>query len=187
MCFFGSVGDLNHELTVQTPASIVNAISNTLLGKIGGILAILGVVAAPISSGDTAFRSARLIVADFIKYKQAKIFNRLVVSIPLFIVGLLLTQIDFAVIWRYFGWANQTLATIVLWAITVYLAREFKFYWLTLIPALFMTAVISTYILIVPNGFNLSADISYILGLILTFISLIIFLFYLRRRKREHI
>jgi carbon starvation protein CstA len=163
----------------------VNSISNTLLGKIGGILAILGVVAAPISSGDTAFRSARLIVADFIKYGQGRMKNRLVVSIPLFIVGLILTQIHFDIIWRYFGWANQTLATIVLWAITVYLARENKFYFLTLIPALFMTAVVISYILIVPSGFNLRADISYISGLFVTGISFLFFLLYLRKIRQS--
>jgi carbon starvation protein CstA len=148
------------------------------LGKFGGFLALLGVVAAPITSGDTAFRSARLIVADFLKYKQGPIKNRLFVSIPLFIVGFFLTQIDFSIIWRYFAWSNQTLAMIVLWTITVYLAQEQKFYWVTLIPAVFMTAVTSTYLLFAPEGFGLSKEISYAVGGGLSVLSFIGFFIY---------
>ena len=144
---------------------------------------MLGVVAAPITSGDTAFRSARLIVADFLKYKQGPIKNRLFVSVPLFAVGLLLTQIDFAIIWRYFAWSNQTLAMIVLWTITVYLAQQRKFYWITLIPALFMTAVTSTYLLFAPEGFSLSKEISYTAGAIITLVAFIGFLVYSRRNR----
>ncbi len=128
MAFFGGVAELNSVMNDHqgNAAWVVNEISHSLLGKIGGILALLGVVAAPITSGDTAFRSARLIVADFLKLNQKYIKNRLVISIPLFLAGFLLTQLDFAVIWRYFAWSNQTLAAIVLWTVTVYLANESK-------------------------------------------------------------
>ncbi len=168
MAFYGGVGPLNEIMAANNgnAAYVVNEISNSLLGKFGGALAILGVVAAPITSGDTAFRSARLIVADFLNYKQGPIINRLFISIPLFAVGYGLTLIDFAVIWRYFAWSNQTLAMIVLWAITVYLAREKKFYWITLIPALFMTVVISSYLLFAPEGFGLSYTVSVSTGLV---------------------
>ena len=140
MSFYGGVQQLNVVMTEHSgnAAFVVNEISNSLLGKFGGILALLGVVAAPITSGDTAFRSARLIVADFMNYGQGPIKNRLFVSIPLFAIGLFLTQMDFSIIWRYFAWSNQTLAMIVLWAITVYLMQEKKFFWITLIPAIFM-------------------------------------------------
>ncbi|MBW8330692.1 MAG: carbon starvation protein A, partial [Prolixibacteraceae bacterium] len=114
---------------------------------------------------DTAFRSARLIVADFLKFKQGPIKNRLMISVPLFAVGYGLTLVDFAVIWRYFAWSNQTLAMIVLWAITVYLAREKKFYWITLIPALFMTTVITSYLLFAPEGFGLPYMVSVSAGI----------------------
>jgi carbon starvation protein CstA len=162
MAFYSGVGPLNEVMVANkgNAAFVVNEISNSLLGKVGGALAILGVVAAPITSGDTAFRSARLIVADFLKFKQGPIKNRLMISIPLFAVGYGLTLIDFAVIWRYFAWSNQTLAMVVLWAITVYLAREKKFYWITLIPALFMTTVITSYLLFAPEGFGLPYMVS---------------------------
>jgi carbon starvation protein CstA len=162
----------------------VNEISNSLLGRFGAVLALLGVVAAPITSGDTAFRSARLIVADFLKLKQKPIINRLIISIPLFGIGFLLTQIDFSVVWRYFAWSNQTLATIVLWTITVYLVINRKNFWITLLPAVFMTSVISVYILLAPEGLNLPGEVSYPAGLFVTVVSVIVFiLFYNRSRK----
>jgi carbon starvation protein CstA len=177
MTFFGGVPQLNNVLAdnQNDAAYIVKVISDSMLGKIGGVLAVLGVVAAPITSGDTAFRSARLIVADFLNFKQGKIINRLIVSVPLFMVGFVLTQVDFAIIWRYMAWSNQTLATVVLWAITVYLARENKFYWITFIPAIFMTAVITNYILIAPEGFQLSQAFGYPIGLGVAAVSGIVF------------
>lgn len=180
MSFFGGIRELNEVMTANggNAAVIVNEISNSLLGTFGGFLALLGVVAAPITSGDTAFRSARLIVADFMKFKQGPIKNRLFVSIPLFIIGFLLTQIDFSIIWRYFAWANQTLAMVVLWTITVYLAQERKFYWVTLIPAVFMTAVIVTYLLFAPEGFSLSNELSSTVGISAAVLACIAFFFY---------
>ncbi|MGM9760352.1 MAG: carbon starvation protein A [Parabacteroides sp.] len=151
-------------------AVIVNSITRDWLGTIGSILAILGVIAAPITSGDTAFRSARLIVADFLHLEQRSISKRLMICLPLFIgaIALLLysqkDQAGFDMIWRYFAWANQTLAVFTLWALTVYLAGEKKNYWVTLIPALFMTAVCATYIFIAPEGLSMSRDISQLIG-----------------------
>jgi carbon starvation protein CstA len=170
MAFFGGVGALNDNLASHgnDAAYVVNLISNTTLGKVGGVLAILGVVAAPITSGDTAFRSARLIVADFLKMEQKSIYKRLIISIPLFVVGFGLTQFDFSIIWRYMAWSNQTLAAIVLWSITVYFAQNRKPYLLVLIPAIFMTAVTATYILIAPEGLRLSNELGYAIGLSLT-------------------
>lgn len=167
MSFYGGINELNviMEANQGNAAVIVNEISNSLLGKFGGLLALLGVVAAPITSGDTAFRSARLIVADFLNFKQGPVRNRLMISIPLFAIGFLLTRIDFSVIWRYFAWTNQTLAMVVLWSITVYLTREKKNFWITLIPAVFMTAVTTTYLLFAPEGFSLSKEISYTIGI----------------------
>jgi len=168
MSFYGGIRELNIVMTEHqgNAAFLVNEISNSLLGKFGGLLALLGVVAAPITSGDTAFRSARLIVADFLSFKQGPIKNRLLISIPLFTIGFLLTLVNFDIIWRYFAWSNQTLATFVLWAITVYLAQNHKFFWITLVPAVFMTAVTCTYILFAPEGFSLPAVISYPAGLL---------------------
>ena len=182
MSFFGGIRELNETMAANggNAAVVVNEISNSLLGKFGGILALLGVVAAPITSGDTAFRSARLIAADFMNYNQVPVKNRLFVSIPLFAIGFFLTQIDFSIIWRYFAWSNQTLAMIVLWTITVFLVRQRRLYWITLIPAVFMTAVTTTYLLFAPEGFSLSKEISYPIGAFLSAISLIAFFVYKR-------
>jgi carbon starvation protein CstA len=187
MSFFGGIRELNDVMIANNgnAAFIVNEISNSLLGKFGGVLALLGVVAAPITSGDTAFRSARLIVADFMKFNQGPIKNRLMVSIPLFLIGFLLTQIDFGIIWRYFAWSNQTLATIVLWAIAVFLVQEKKFYWIAFIPALFMTAVITTYLLFAPEGFALPKEISYPAGAVITILAFIGFYVYKRKYERK--
>ncbi|MCD8177471.1 MAG: carbon starvation protein A [Tannerellaceae bacterium] len=165
-------------------AIVVDSITKEWLGTLGGFLAILGVIAAPITSGDTAFRSARLIVADFLHLDQKPVLKRLMVSLPLFAVGFLILQIDFSIIWRYFAWVNQTLAVFTLWALTVWLASTKRIYIITLIPALFMTAVCSTYILIAPEGLNLPATISQIAGLSITAITYTGFLFWKKRLNK---
>lgn len=132
--------------------SVVNIICNDWLGVVGGILALLGVVAAPITSGDTALRSARLIIADFLKLKQHSIRNRLYICVPMFActIALLIWQMNnpngFSMIWNWFGWSNQTLSVFTLWMLTVYLARTNKPYIITLIPALFMTTTCATFL-----------------------------------------
>ena len=147
---------------------------------------MLGVIAAPITSGDTAFRSARLIVADFMRLDQRPILKRLAISVPLFVAGFVILQIDFAVLWRYFAWCNQTLAVFTLWALTVYLVRERKLYAITLIPALFMTAVCSTYIFIAGEGLALSRNLSYALGGAATLAALGLFLRWKRRYEQRN-
>ncbi len=166
MTFFGSVDELNQAMSSNgnNAAWAANEISLKMLGPVGGILALLGIVAAPITSGDTAFRSARLIIADIFSVSQIKFSKRLVLSVPLFVIAFALTQVEFGIIWRYFAWSNQTLATIVLWTITIYLVNERKNYWVAFIPAVFMTAVCSSYILIAPEGFQLPHVISYVLS-----------------------
>lgn len=177
MAFWGGISGLNDVMTEhgENAAWGVNEISNTLLGKVGGILALLGVVAAPITSGDTAFRSARLIVADFIKIPQKLIKNRLLVSIPIFIIGFIISQSNFGVIWRYMAWSNQTLATIVLWAIAWYLFKEKKLYIVALLPAIFMTAVCGTYLFASPEGFAFDINTSFIAGGVITFVCTLLF------------
>ncbi len=155
--------------STSAPA-VVSLICNDWLGVMGAILAMLGVVAAPITSGDTAFRSARLIIADFIKVEQRSIRKRIYICIPLFAssIAMLIWQINnpdgFKVIWQYFGWANQTLAVFTLWALTVYLVKEGKPYIITLIPALFMTTVSATFLFISKQAFGLNEDLAYCLG-----------------------
>lgn len=166
IAFFGNTGELAAQMGANGGQGwVVSIISNTLLGKIGGALAILGVVACPVTSGDTAFRSARLTIADFLNFKQGPIKNRLIITLPLFVIGFVLTRIDFNVIWRYFAWSNQTLAMIVLWTAAMYLALNKKFHWIATVPATFMTAVSITYILVAPEGFKIATSIAYPAGL----------------------
>ena len=179
--YFGEHG------TDQGAAAIVLDISKTWLGKVGGLLAVIGVVVAPISSGDTALRSARLIVADFFRIKQKSIASRLAISIPLFIITFfalfysLRDKEGFNIIWRYFAWSNQTLAVFTLWAVTVYLTLCKKKVIFTLIPAMFMTVVTVTYIFMAPEGFSLAPWIAYIIAGAVAVSFLIIYLFWKRR------
>lgn len=159
----------NNGFSTSAP-KVVNIICNDWLGVAGGILAMLGVVAAPITSGDTALRSARLIIADFIRVEQRTIKRRLLISVPLFLccIALLLWQVEnpdgFNVIWQYFGWSNQTLSVFTLWAITVYLLKNGKPYYFTLIPALFMTTVCATFLFVSKQAFGMPERVGYILG-----------------------
>lgn len=168
-------------------AAVATRISNDWLGTFGGILAILGIVAAPITSGDTALRSARLIMADFLHLEQKRIRNRLIICIPLFIVTIAiliysLTDANgFKIIWRYFAWCNQTMAVFTLWAITVYLTLKRKNLYITLLPALLMTCVCSTYICIAPEGLSLSHAWGYAIGGICTLVGLVWFLCWKRK------
>lgn len=176
----------NNGMGESNAAVIVDSITKEWLGTVGGILAVLGVIAAPITSGDTAFRSARLIVADFLHKEQKSMGSRLMICIPLFIVAIaillysLKDKDGFDMIWRYFAWTNQTLAVFTLWALTVFLARARKLYIVTLIPALFMTAVCSTYIFVAPEGLSMGVTVSQIIGCVITAITLIAFIWWKR-------
>lgn len=183
MAFFGSVDGLGVAFTNGGAAGVVNTISTSLLGKAGGVLAMIGVIAAPITSGDTAFRSARLNIADAIENDQSVIKNRLALAAPLFLICFGLTRIDFEVVWRYFSWSNQTLAMIVLWTSAVFLVTENKSHWMASIPAFFMTAVSATYILQAPEGFSLSTTIAYPVGAVIAVATMAYFLI---KIKKDH-
>ena len=172
---------------------LVHKVSIEWLGVAGGILAMFGVIAAPITSGDTALRSARLIAADFLHIDQSKLWKRLAVSIPIFALSFLIMMIDFNVLWRYFAWCNQLLAVFTLWAVTVWLSKEvrrkifgiFSAWWITLLPAMFMTVVCVTYILFAPRpeGLGLPYQLSLACGLGVSLILAAIFGRSLRRRS----
>lgn len=165
IAFFHTPEALNEVLAEGGPGLVVNKVSIGLLGQFGGILAIIGVVVLPITSGDTAFRSARLVIADIFNISQKEQSKRLMIALPLFAVGFLISLYDFGLIWRYFGWANQTLATVVLWTSAMYLAKNGKLHWIATIPAIFMTAVVTSFIANSGIGFNLPLNISTILGI----------------------
>lgn len=176
-CYFNKYG-----MGEGNAATIVNVITNNWLGTVGGVLAILGVIAAPITSGDTALRSARLMVADFFSIDQKSFAKRLLICIPLIIVtcAILLYNVNdedgFGLIWRYFAWSNQTLSVFTLWAITVYLVRSGKNYLITVFPAMFMTCVCTTYIFISPDVMGLNQVLAYMLGGACTLVSLVWFI-----------
>ncbi len=172
MAFFGGTEALNDFMLANNSnaGSVVSIISNTTLGRLGSILTILGVVVAPITSGDTAFRSARLIIADMLGFDQRSIYKRLAVSAPLFAIGIFIAFIDFDVIWRYFAWSNQTLSVFTLWMITAWLMRKgSSFYILALIPAIFMTYVCSSFVFVSTQFIGLGATTAaYVYGAAVT-------------------
>lgn len=154
--FFGP--DSVVDVTGKSGVAVVGIIANTWFTPAIALITILGVISAAVTSGDTALRSARLIIADFLHYDQKPIKNRLIVAIPMFVVTAVVLVYSLAdtsgfdMIWRYFAWANQVIAMVTLWAITVYLAKEKKNYIFSLIPAMFMTMVTMTYIFEFPAG-----------------------------------
>jgi carbon starvation protein CstA len=172
MAFFGGVEGLNTFMQDNggNAGVAVSTISDTTLGVVGSVLALLGVVVAPITSGDTAFRSARLIIADMLHYDQKPIFKRLVVSIPLFAIGIGIAFVNFDVIWRYFAWSNQALSVITLWMITAWLMRRgSKVSLLALVPAIFMTYVCSSFVFVSTQFVGLGATAeAYIYGAAMT-------------------
>ena len=171
--FDGGAAEVGSDLGAAAP-TVVTKVSENWLGLLGGILAILGVVAAPITSGDTAFRSARLIIADFLHLEQKKLHSRLWIALPLFVGSAFLLWYNIAdangfnTIWRYFGWSNQTLAVFMLWTATVYLYLRNPgkaYYLITLLPALFMSAVCVTFILVDKIGLRLPQELAPWFGL----------------------
>ena len=181
----------NNGFSTSAP-KVVNIICNDWLGVAGGILAMLGVVAAPITSGDTALRSARLIIADFIRIEQRTVKRRLLISVPLFLccIALLLWQVEnpdgFNVIWQYFGWSNQTLSVFTLWAITVYLLKNGKPYYFTLIPALFMTTVCATFLFVSKQAFGMPERVGYLLGAVVLIVAIGWFHIYESKYKKNN-
>lgn len=178
MAFFGNIDGLAefYYSSIGGPGGVVNHISIALMGTVGGLLAMVGVIAAPITSGDTAFRSARLTIADALGIKQDKTKSRLLLAAPLFVISFILTRIDFDIIWRYFAWANQTLAMIALWTVSAYLVREKKSHWMSTIPAVFMSGVSGTYLIQAPEGFGLGPEIAYPVGIVVAIAFLVLFL-----------
>ena len=188
VAFYGATDILNQAISTLGQSGTVYEIANTMLGVAGGALAVIGVVVCPITSGDTAFRSARLILAEITHLDQKKIRNRLIITLPLLGVGAALTQLDFNVLWRYFSWSNQTLAMIALWVATAYLLKQGKkriMTLLTALPAAFMSAVSMTYILMADEGFGLTPGIAYPTGLIFAGMLFILYLIISGRKRNQ--
>lgn len=190
VAFYGATGGLQNALAELGQSGVVYDISVSLLGIAGGAMAIIGVVVCPVSSGDTAFRSARLTIADWFKIDQSKLPKRIAVTIPLLVVGAVLTQLDFDVVWRYFSWSNQTLAMITLWAAAMYLVRSAEKRWYSLmcaLPAAFMSAVSCTYILMADEGFKISSAIAYPIGICFAAACFALYAFKASKAERENL
>ncbi len=192
VAFTGGYPQLQAYLDGGSPAVLVNDLSETWLGAFGGVLAVLGVIAAPITSGDTALRSARLIAADFTNIKQKRVMNRVMVSIPVFALCFAVMMMPYDVLWRYFAWCNQTLAVFTLWSITLYLAARKRFYFISLVPAMFMTCVSVSYILFAPEGiglitaplFGMTPDYGWAVGIGVA-VALIFLIMFVRKIKSQ--
>ncbi len=185
LSFYKSPEMLQNAIHGGTVIGVIKDVAQTLLGGVGGFLAILGVIVLPITSGDTAFRSSRLILAESFHIEQKKVRHRLYVAIPLFAVGIVMTRVGIHTLWLYVGWSNQSLAAIVLWALAALLVRSGKFHWIASVPATFITAVCVTYILNAKIGFNLDYRLSCIIGVLAALVAFVVFLVrsaYLRRR-----
>ncbi|MEG0258630.1 MAG: carbon starvation protein A [Lysinibacillus sp.] len=186
MSLFNGYGGLGEMLAPggPGPAGVVSEVSLLMLGSIGGTLAILGVIVLPITSGDTAFRAARMIIADYFKIVQVKMISRLWIAVPLFVISYALTKIDFNILWRYFSWANQVTAVIALWVGAMYLFLSFKNHWIATIPAIFMTDMVFVYILYEPKmGFGLPLSVSYVGGVVAAIIITATFFVYAHKQR----
>lgn len=170
MTFFNGTGGLGTALAAGGPSGVVNEISISLLGTMGGILAIFGVIILPITTGDTALRSSRMILTDLLSkfMKTDGKVKVLLITIPLAIPTFYMATIDYTFLWRYVGWTNQVVATFMLWTATVYLLKNYKLHWISGIPAIFMTGVVSMYIFYAPEGLNMDYTVSAIIGSVIT-------------------
>lgn len=187
MAFYkGGLAELSSQLASVGPNGVVYASCMATMGAIGGVLAILGVVVCPITSGDTAFRGARLLIADVFKVDQKPIMKRFVIAIPLFAVGIIVSRVNFDILWRYFGWANQTFAMVSLWAASIYIYKyRGNYHWITTIPAMFMTLVTMAYIYTQKIGFNMPRTIGIVLALVTMVIFFVCFMVFGRKYAKK--
>lgn len=194
MAYFGGPDGLNHAmtegmmidgvLTKVTPAIAVDIICKSWLGKVGAVIAVIGVVVCPITSGDTAFRSLRLTVADFLKADQKPMLKRLVICIPIFALAFFCCKMDFSTVWKYVGIFNQVLATIVLWTSAAYLVHRKKPHWMCSVPAAFLTFVCTSYFVMAPHstgGLHLAPALGYVIGIASSVVLLALFAIKARR------
>lgn len=175
LSFYENPQALQDAIAAGSPSKVVYDSSLHFLGFVGGIFAVLGVVVLPITSGDTAFRAARLIIAEFFKFDQRTLAKRLVIAVPMFVIGFIISKVDFSILWRYFTWANQMTAMIMLWTAAGYLYRYNKFHWICSIPAWFITSVCFTYLAYAKIGFGLDYQTSVYLGFAGTIVCIILF------------
>ncbi|WP_114800106.1 carbon starvation protein A [Moraxella canis] len=183
MSFYPDLVSLQEAIAAGSPSKVVYDSSIYFLGAIGGVFAVLGVVILPITSGDTAFRAARLIIAEFFNMEQRTLMKRLFIAIPLFVIGFAVSKVDFQILWRYFSWANQTVAVVMLWTAAGYLYRYRKMHWICTIPAIFMTAACYTFLAYNKIGFGLDYQLSVYIGIGLTAVTTAAFFLFVKRER----
>ncbi|WP_077301778.1 carbon starvation CstA family protein [Virgibacillus pantothenticus] len=186
MSLFGETVTLNELINTIGTGGIVSEVGTMMLGSILGSVLVLSIIFLPLSSGDTAFRSARMIIADYFHVSQKKISKRLTIALPLFAISVILTNMDFTLLWRYFSWANQSLAVIALWVASMYLFIAKKNYWVAMLPGVFMTYVTTAYILNAPIGFRIPMNITYILSGTITIGIIALFYKYARQNVKNN-
>ncbi len=185
VAFYGATEALNSALAAEGQAGVVYEMSRALLGTVGSVMAIVGIVVCPVTSGDTALRAVRLMVAERLHIPQKSLKSRLLLTVPLLALCVFISQVDYSVLWRYLAWTNQVLAMFFLWVITAYLIKEGKHRLgslITAIPAAFMSGVTATYILAAPEGLQLSTAIAYPVGAVVALIPLVIYVIKLKER-----
>lgn len=191
IAFYGSCEILNDNLHLLGQSAVVYDIAKGLLGNVGGVIAIIGVIVCPISTGDTAFRSLRLILSESFHLSQKKLSNRLIICIPMFIIAFIISRLDYEILWRYLSLSNQTLAMISFCTITSYLAKEGKrrmSYLITFFPALFMTFICISYLICAKETLNYSPLISYVIaGSVVVIIASLYLIKVIRSRRRKEI
>ncbi|HZG73184.1 MAG TPA: carbon starvation CstA family protein [Chondromyces sp.] len=188
MTFFGGTGGLQEAIAAGGPAGVVNEISTSLLGTFGGILAILGVIILPITTGDTALRSSRMMLAELFakRFNTEKMSVAFILTMTVGIPTFYLSTIDYSFLWRYVGWSNQVVAAVMLWTATAYLLKEGKFHWIAGVPAMFMTAVDFTYFFYAPEVMGLDYNFSLTMGSILTVLVGILYLVKVKQAKNKN-
>ena len=187
MSLFDGPVSLNELINTIGTSGIVSKAATVMFGPMIGTFLIISIIALPLSSGDTAFRSARMIIADYLNIPQKQVLKRLVIAVPLFVTSIVLTNADFALLWRYFSWANQSLAVIALWVASMYLFIGKRNYWISLTPGIFMTYVVTAYILNASIGLNLPMNITYILSAIITAGIIVLFFKYARKNRTNEL
>lgn len=183
LSFYPDLVSLQEAISAGSPSKVVYDSSIGYLGAIGGVFAVLGVVILPITSGDTAFRAARLIISEFLNMEQRTLMKRLWIAIPLFVIGYIISKIDFQILWRYFSWANQTVAVVMLWTAAGYLYRYRKFHWVCTLPAIFMSAACYTFLAYNKIGFGLDYTLSLYIGVGLTVLTTAAFFLFVKRES----
>lgn len=183
LSFYPDLVSLQEAISVGSPSKVVYDSSIAYLGAIGGVFAVLGVVILPITSGDTSFRAARLIIAEFLNVEQRTLLKRLGIAIPLFVIGFIISKVDFQILWRYFSWANQSVAVVMLWTAAGYLYRYRKPHWVCTIPAIFMSAACYTFLAYNKIGFGLDYQLSVYIGFGLTILTTAAFFLFVKRER----